>query len=292
MKKTLLSLQVFLHFFRYCLLFICSSLFAQQPLTSTNTSNFTGATESYAIGVTADSENHKTANTKATIEKHRVWLNLSNTQGAFKQLLIGYITGATNGWDNNYDGLAPDANKYINFYSINDGKKLIIQGRAVPFTDSDVVPLGYKSEIVGELTIAIDHTDGDLDNHPILLADTKTGIVQDLKAGDLTFSTTKGTFDDRFVLSYGKSLGTHDFESIKSNVIVSVKDKIIRLASIPDTKSLNEVVIYDITGKVLYNEKEIGSNQLEISNIQSANQILLVKATLENDYTSTTKIMF
>jgi hypothetical protein len=30
------------------------------------------------------------------------WLNLTNTQGAFKQTLIGYITGATNEYDNVY----------------------------------------------------------------------------------------------------------------------------------------------------------------------------------------------
>ncbi len=53
-----------------------------------------------------NSQFFKQANTKktATIEKNRVWLNLTNRGGAFKQLLVGYITGATNDWDNLYDG--------------------------------------------------------------------------------------------------------------------------------------------------------------------------------------------
>ena len=40
----------------------------------------------------------KIAKTKKTadIEKNRVWLNLTNSEGAFKQLLVGYIAGATN----------------------------------------------------------------------------------------------------------------------------------------------------------------------------------------------------
>jgi hypothetical protein len=33
-----------------------------------------------------------------------VWLNLTNTQGAFKQTLIGYVSGATNDYESAYDG--------------------------------------------------------------------------------------------------------------------------------------------------------------------------------------------
>ncbi len=32
-------------------------------------------------------------------ERHRVWINLTNTQGLFKQILIAYITGANNGFE-------------------------------------------------------------------------------------------------------------------------------------------------------------------------------------------------
>ena len=61
---------------------------------------------------------YKTTGTD-NIERNRIWLNFSNTQGAFKQLLIGYIEGATNFWDHNYDAITADANPYLDFYSIN-----------------------------------------------------------------------------------------------------------------------------------------------------------------------------
>ncbi|MEN2401319.1 T9SS sorting signal type C domain-containing protein, partial [Flavobacterium sp. MC2016-06] len=247
--------------------------------------------------VGSNTQFYKTSNADkadVTIEKHRVWLNLTNTQGAFKQILIGYVTGATNLWDNNYDGLTIDANKYVDFYSINEDRKLVIQGRALPFSDLDTVPLGYRSELAGVFSIAIDHADGDLSTHSIYLEDKVTGLMQDLQISNYTFTTAIGTFTDRFVLRYKNSavLGTDDLENEKNRVIVSVKNKIIKLSSNSNTENLNEVVIFDVSGKVLYDKKQIGSNQLEISNLKSGEQVLIVKTILDNGYTTTNKIIF
>jgi hypothetical protein len=41
-------------------------------------------------------ENVKSSNNQNREEQD--WLNLTNTQGAFKQLLLGYVTGATNNY--------------------------------------------------------------------------------------------------------------------------------------------------------------------------------------------------
>jgi hypothetical protein len=50
-------------------------------------------------------------------------------------------------------------------------KNLAIQGRALPFDENDVVPLGYKSKIAGDFKIAIDQVDGFLVNNRIFLED-------------------------------------------------------------------------------------------------------------------------
>ncbi|WP_337967744.1 T9SS sorting signal type C domain-containing protein [uncultured Flavobacterium sp.] len=230
----------------------------------------------------------KNANTK--LEKHRVWLNLTNTQGAFKQLLVGYIEGATDGWDTNYDGITADANKFLDFYSINGDLKLVIQGRALPFNDSDIVPLGYRSAIAGEFTIAIDHADGHLSAQPIFIEDKTLGIIRDLRESNYTFTTTTGVFADRFVLRYKKTLGVEDFDKNEDNVIAFVKNKSIKVSSLKD--AINEVFIYDVSGKMLYEKKKIGNTELQITNLQSGNQVLFVKVILENGYISTKKVVF
>ncbi|KQX12982.1 T9SS sorting signal type C domain-containing protein [Flavobacterium sp. Root420] len=231
----------------------------------------------------------KTSKT-AIVEKNRLWLNLTNTEGAFKQTLIGYIEGATNETERRYDGATFNANKYLDFYSVNNGKKLSIQGRAIPFSNIDTVPLGYKSTIAGNFTISIDKADGKLTNQAIYLEDKTTNIIHDLRTSNYTFTTTIGTFDDRFVLRYtDKTLGTVDVEDVDQMVLVSVKEKIIKVTSTKE--NIGKVLIFDITGKLLYEKDKVDATELEISILKSVNQVLIVRTTLENEYTNTTKVI-
>ncbi|MET3028402.1 GEVED domain-containing protein [Flavobacterium sp. UW10123] len=218
---------------------------------------------------------------KSSIEKNRIWLNITNTQGAFKQILVGYIQGATNSVDINYDAFSAAGNSFIDFYSINETKKLTIQGRALPFDNSDLVPLGYKTSIEGEFTIAIDHGDGFFNEQEVYLEDKSTGKITNLRNENYTFSTLTGTFPDRFVLRYtNKTLGTGDFENLESSVLVSIKNKVISITSSKET--IKEVNIFDVGAQSLYSKKKVNSSELQITNLHSSDQVLLVKVTLEN----------
>ncbi|MBW1658340.1 T9SS sorting signal type C domain-containing protein, partial [Flavobacterium quisquiliarum] len=229
------------------------------------------------------------------IERHRVWLNLTNTGGAFKQLLIGYATGATNSWDSSFDAVTLDAHPYLDFYSINENRKLVIQGRALPFTVSDTIPLGYRSALEGEFTIAIDHADGSLNTQTIYLQDNVTKKVHNLTTGNYTFTTAIGVFNNRFVLRYidpNVTLGNEEFTSLDNIISVSVKDKNIKLQSFSESENLEETSVYDVGGKLLYNKKGIDNKEWLITNLKSGPQVLLVKITLENGQTVTKKIIY
>jgi hypothetical protein len=231
----------------------------------------------------------------AAVEKHRAWLNLTNTGGAFKQLLIGYITGATNSWDNNFDALSLDAHPYIDFYSVNNNRKLVIQGRALPFTVSDTIPLGYRSALQGEFTIAIDHTDGNLSNQTIYLQDNVTKKVHNLTTGGYTFTTEIGVFQTRFVLRYTDptvTLGNEEFTNSERNISVSVKDKNIKLQSFSDSENLEGVSVYDVGGKLLYDKKGIDNKEWLITNLRSGPQVLLLQITLDNGKTVARKVIY
>ncbi|TDO84056.1 hypothetical protein EV143_101501 [Flavobacterium chryseum] len=224
-------------------------------------------------------------------ERHRVWLNMTNEGGAFKQMLIGYIEGASNEYENKYDGKSFDANPYLDFYSVGNGNNYVIQGRALPFSDVDAVPLGYRSTISGDFSIAIDHVDGDLSNHAIYLEDKITNTIHDLRAGNYTFNTSTGTFTDRFVLRYAnKSLGTGEFENEDKNVLVAVKNKAITVSSNVDR--ISTIYIYDFSGKLLYKKVNISDTILKIDNLKIADQAVLVKVVLETNATKTYKIVY
>ncbi|MBZ4043342.1 T9SS sorting signal type C domain-containing protein [Flavobacterium hibisci] len=227
----------------------------------------------------------------AAIEKHRLWLNLTNTGGAFKQTLIGYVDGATNGYDTNFDGITYDGNSYIDFYSISESSNLTIQGRALPFSDSDVVPLGYRSTIAGDFTIAIDEADGSLSTQRIYLEDKDTGTINELTAKNYTFTTKAGTFKNRFVLRYkNATLGTGDFETENDAVWVVAQNKTITVNSVKE--NIDKVFIYDVSGKELYSKDRVSNLQLVLQNQPFAQQVLLVKVVLENGCQTTKKVIF
>ena len=235
----------------------------------------------------------KQASTKkaTAIEKNRVWLNLTNSKGAFKQLLVGYITGATNDWDNLYDGPTFDGQEFVDFYSTNQGKNLTIQGRALPFVDTDVVPLGYRSTIAGSFDISIDNRDGSLAGQEIWLEDKKTNTLHELSKGKYTFTAINGVENDRFVLKYtAKTLGTDDNEVADKSLIVSVKNKKITLTS--SAEAITQVQLFDLLGRKVYDKSKINAQEWSISNLPSSEQTLIVKTTLANGTISNKKIIY
>jgi hypothetical protein len=229
--------------------------------------------------------------TKTTLKKNRIWLNLTNSEGAFKQTLIGYVTGATNGLDNRFDGETFDANQYVDFYSINLGKNLVIQGRALPFNRTDTVPLGYRTTVAGNFSIKIDQLDGLFTTHNIYIEDKNTGIIHDLKKEAYVFTTAIGTYNDRFVLKYTENpLPPKGNIKHPNYVIVTNQNNKIKIYS--SEENIDKVIIYDITGKQIYKITNVNDDQLAIENLASSQQILVLKIVLKNKKIVTKKIFY
>jgi len=239
-----------------------------------------------------NSQFFKPANDKksTSIEKNRVWLNMTNDEGAFKQLLVGYMTGATNGLDKLYDGESLNGNKFVDFYSISDSKNFTIQARGLPFDTADAVPLGYKTTIAGTFQIGIDDADGFFVNQPVYLEDKMTNSVHDLKSGAYSFTTAIGEFNERFVLRYTNTkLGTGNFETTGKGVVVLVKNHQIMINSFDEMMS--SVKVYDLKGSLIYEKKNIGRNTLIIDHLISGDQVLVVMTDLENGKKVSEKIV-
>jgi hypothetical protein len=250
-------------------------------------------------GMRVSSENKNTQFFKGTkskavsIEKNRVWLNLTNTEGAFKQMLVGYATGATNGFDSAFDGVSLDSNKYIDFYSVNDNRNFVIQGRALPFDKTDKVPLGYKTSIEGTFEISIDQTDGILANESIFMEDKVKGVVVDLKKGPYSFSTSIGTFNDRFVLRFTDNVilaNVLNTAILDRPVIVSVQNHQIKVNSFD--KIMDKLMIYDLNGRLIYEKENVNSNEFSIPDFNSSEQFLIVQTLLKNGEWFSIEIVF
>ena len=226
------------------------------------------------------SDTKKTASTV----KDRIWLNLENTSNMFSQQLIGYFDTATMGYDKGYDGPFSDAGNYINFYSFIDTNTYKIQGRS-SFDEKDQVPLGFSSAVAGTFTISIDSKEGVFENtnQPVLLEDKLTQTLFNLKNGSYSFTTEKGTFNDRFVLRYTENtLGVDENNTANGISIFYSNNKTVTITNNSDAL-INSVSVYNIAGQNITqsNLEDAGQTtiQIPINNVSSGVYIVKVKTT-------------
>ncbi len=224
-------------------------------------------------------------------EKHRIWLDIINTNsGQMDRTLLGYSTSSTLGVDHLYDCIFRPTTE-LSMYSIINSEPFIIQGRPLPFNNFDLVPMGIRIVAAGNHTIAIKKVDGLFEqNQDIYLEDKQLNIIHDLRQAPYNFTSSVGTFNDRFVLRYTTAaLSNQDFESIDSSVLVSANDGQIKIKSI--NESLSEVSVYDVLGREIIKKTNISSNDLILNNITATNQALIVKIKLENGEVVTRKVI-
>lgn len=233
--------------------------------------------------------NPKTAK-KSVVETHRIWLNLTNSTVNFSQALVGYVADATNDYDPGFDGRSYGGAHDL--YSILDAEILTIQARSLPFVNTDLIPLGYSVTVAGSTTITIDHVDGVfLGSQGIYLEDKALSITHDLKASPYTFYSDAGNFEERFILKYTNApLGNEDFKTIENKVLVSVKNKQIKINAAAE--SIDKVIVYDLLGKQIYKKEKASSQEVLISNLPAKNQVLIIKTTFQSGKTVLDKIVY
>ncbi|GEP52266.1 hypothetical protein FNO01nite_29380 [Flavobacterium noncentrifugens] len=221
-----------------------------------------------------------------TPQRSRIWLNLTNSDGAFGQTLLAYMEGAENGVDRT-DG------KYMNdgtlsFSSYLDGTEYIIQGRA-PFVASDVVAMNFKTPSDGNYTIAIDHTDGIFTGQQdIFLRDKRTAATQNLKVGAYTFASEAGNFNDRFEIFYDNTLAVNDPVAGNGGIIAYRQNGAIVINS---GKALMDAVkVFDIRGRLLFQKSGIHDAE-ERLDAAGPLQVLILRIAMENGTTVTKKII-
>lgn len=226
----------------------------------------------------------------APVEKHRIWLNLSNTQGAFNQTLIGYVEGATNNWDRDFDGRALSGN-HVAIYSLSDSEKFTIQGRALPFDVNDVVPIGYRSNLAGTFSIGLDHADGHFATASVAvyLQDHVLSVLHNLSDGPYVFETGTGVYDSRFSIVYQtQALGQQEWQ--RGNLFVASTTSGLAIQS--GLGNISGVEVYDTLGKRLYAADGIQTPDYIITALEARKAPLLVRITLADGSQLTRKILF
>lgn len=223
-------------------------------------------------------------------ELHRFWLNLSNTTDLVGQTLVAYTTGATQGVDANYDAI------YFNdsplaLTSIINNNEYIIQGRALPFVSTDVVPLGFKTDVAGEFTISLANFEGVFaENQDIFLKDKTTNTLHNLKTAPYAFTTPIGVFNERFEVKYQGNLGTNNPSLAANTILIGVKNQQIKINA--GSVTMEKIELIDLTGRVIYTLENVNNTTAIIENIVALNQMLVVRITTKENGVVNQKIIF
>ena len=225
--------------------------------------------------------------TKA-VEKNRIWLNLSNNNNRVNQMMVAYMTGATQEVDPTIDGAYfNDSATALNSLIANE--EFAIQGRSLPFDVSDVVALAFKTDLGGDYTIAIDHADGLFANgQDVYLVDSKTGTETNLQTSSYSFAAASGVDNTRFSLKYQKTLKV-DSPVFNENSVTVYNDKGVVYVNSRES-IINNIKVYDIQGRLIAEQKNVKASTATINNLKAIHQVLIVKVTSEDNKVVSKKV--
>jgi subtilisin-like proprotein convertase family protein len=223
------------------------------------------------------------------VEKHRIWLNLNDVNNNYNQILIGYMDGATNAVDNMIDGLILDDSNSVIYSTINSDK-YVIQGKSLPFSDEDIVPLGFKAVTAGVYSLSLENIDGLFIAQDVFLKDMYTNILHDIKQSEYQFSTQEGTFDDRFELVYKSGVLSSNDVINSNDVLVYTQNNQIQISS--SKENILSVSIFDVLGRTIFINENIGEKAISINSISANNQALFIKVKLITGEIITKKVIF
>lgn len=195
-------------------------------------------------------------NNKNNSSKDRFWVSLTSPSNIVNNILVGYVQGATNGFEKDFDApLLVEGSDA--FYSVLGTQKLAIQGKDASFSTYDIVPVGTKHFENGIYKIALSKKEGLFETQPIYLKDKALNKIVNLNAGDYSFTALKGTDATRFEIVYKDDLVLGAEETDKSDFIVyrDGADYVVSSNSI-----LDKVEVYDATGRMIFSKKTTEKN--------------------------------
>jgi len=223
-------------------------------------------------------------------EKSRVWLNLTTESGTdINQIAVAYLEGATDGVDNDYDGLAlGNSGSYLSTKIDND--HYVIQSRGLPFDVNDEVDLGFRATFAGNYKIILSDKDGLFSgDQDIFIRDNLLGIEHNIKISPYLFSSQIGMFDERFQLVFSQVLNATEVSFNPSSVIVFKAPEGLKVVT--NNVVIKDIYVYDISGRLILKKENINESSSVIAGLPLAHNVFLLKIISREDNIVTTKVI-
>nr|MBP8157287.1 T9SS type A sorting domain-containing protein [Flavobacterium sp.] len=185
-------------------------------------------------------------------------LNTKMNNQFTKQIALVLMPTATDGIDRGIDALSPDEESIPNdvYFDLNQ-EKYVIQG--INFDIEKRIPIGIKAtnstsfQFDASMVFNLDEAQN------IFMYDAFDGSYHDIKNATYEVSLPTGIHHNRFEITFTDySLGTTDDE-IKSDFMI-IQNNASQLLTVSNPKeiSLKSVSLYDLAGKKIFSQQELG----------------------------------
>lgn len=238
---------------------------------------------------TANNDNQFFKSTNSSNESgDKIWLNLTDTSGAFSQTLVAYLPNTSVDFDDGYD--AKQINTIGNVLSSDiENTKYAIQSRG-EFNSTDIVKLQLNIATSGNYTLSKDATNGIFNSsQTFYLKDNLLGLVHNIQQTPYIFVAVAGELADRFEIVYQSVLSTPTDSFNVENVIVFKQNGFLNVSATSDLKS---IIIFDVRGRKIYEDTTINTPNTILTNFRPQQGVLLMKITNQNNQTVTKKVIF
>lgn len=221
--------------------------------------------------------------------KDRYWLTMTTPGGIEITNAVVYFEGGNDSFwkDDSESFLGTD-----DLFTIVEGNKLAIQGKSA-FSNEDVITLGYKAFAEGTHILSVYKQEGVFaDGQQIYLVDKLLNKTVNLSEKPYKFVSRAGETNDRFEIIYKPAKPSFSVAAynVPKNVIdYSKTDNRIQITS--SMSRISEVEVFDLNGRPVYKESNIGSKEFGFSLKGLSRQIIIVTVTTEEGEYSTRKFV-
>jgi hypothetical protein len=234
--------------------------------------------------------NNQFLRSSSEVENNRIRITATGDNGFYSQLLVNYRSEATNAYDAALDG------RYINdsenaFYTLLEQEPFTIQARALPFENTDVVPLGFKTTNTGIFSITLNEKDGVFAaNSEIFIKDNDLGIWHNITEAPYEFVSESGVFSERFELVYQDVLSVNEPTVNPNHFIVLKENNGVSVRSVQEV--ISSVTIFDLSGRIIATSQNNASTYLTIPLGTIQSQVLLVQMVTQNGTVVSKKLIY
>ncbi|HQW68636.1 MAG TPA: T9SS type A sorting domain-containing protein [Flavobacterium sp.] len=213
---------------------------------------------------------------------------LINGQG-IKQIVVAFDGEATDGMDHAKDAKNPNGTAIdVNFVVETNNCVLSV----IQFDESKRLPLSIKSNANATFTMkAVDFVNFNQAEN-VYLFDAETNLYHDIKNNQYDFVLPQGEFNNRYEITFRNSTLSID-DNVKLDIGIFQNNTIKSLViSNPNLIDLKSVSLYDLTGKRIFEKKNLGSQEKhEFSTSSIAEAVYLVELITSDNKKLTQKII-